>query len=140
MSLTKIFDISATALSAQSVRLNTTASNLAAADSVASSPEEVYKARYPVFKSILLSAELDDNTPAVGVAVDSIVHANRPAKIIHDPSHPLADENGNLYVADINVIEEMTNMIEASRSYQTNVQVASVTKRLIEATLRLGQS
>ncbi|RMH44106.1 MAG: flagellar basal body rod protein FlgC [Gammaproteobacteria bacterium] len=140
MSLTKIFDISATALAAQSVRLNTTASNLAAADTVAGTPDEVYKARYPVFKAVLLTEQLGDDQGSVGVAVDGIVRADRPAKVIHDPSHPLADDNGNIYMADINVIEEMTNMIEASRAYQTNVQVASMTKRLIEATLRLGQS
>jgi flagellar basal-body rod protein FlgC len=143
MSLTEIFQITGSALASQSVRLNTTASNLANADSVAGSPDEVYKARYPVFQTALLASgdELatDGNGP-VGVRVGGIVESPMPPVVKHDPGNPLADENGNVYAANINVVEELTNMIEASRSYETNVQVASTAKQLIQMTLRMGQS
>lgn len=149
MGLTDIFSITGSALSAQSVRLNTTASNLANVDSVASNPDEVYKARYPVFKSALLNANggiinsnLDgafgQNRDLAGVKVSEITLSQLAPQVKHDPGNPLADDNGNVYVTNINMVEQMTNMIEASRSYQTNIQVAETAKQLIQQTLRLG--
>jgi len=140
MSLTDIFSITASALSAQSVRLNTTASNLANVDAVAGSAEEVYKARHPIFKSFMISGgQFSNNPAAMGVKVTEIYESTAEAQIRHQPDHPLADENGNVYMSNVNMIEEMTNMIEASRSYQTNVQLANTAKQLIQQTLQLGK-
>ena len=140
MSLTDIFTITASALSAQSVRLNTTASNLANVDAVAGSAEEVYKARHPIFKSFMIDGNQFSNNPAaMGVKVTEIYESTAEAQIRHQPDHPLADENGNVYMSNVNMIEEMTNMIEASRSYQTNVQLANTAKQLIQQTLQLGK-
>ncbi len=144
MSLTDIFSITASALSAQSVRLNTTASNLANVDAVAGSAEEVYKARHPVFQSYMVkndsgSYSMNNNSSAMGVQVSQIYQSNAEAKIRYQPDHPLANDDGNVFMSNVNMVEEMTNMIEASRSYQTNVQLANTAKQLIQQTLRLGQ-
>ncbi len=141
MSLTDIFSITASALSAQSVRLNTTASNLANVDAVAGSAEDVYKARHPIFKSFMVedTGVFGNNPAAMGVKVSEIYESTAKAQVRHQPDHPLADDNGNVYMSNVNMIEEMTNMIEASRSYQTNVQLANTAKQLIQQTLRLGQ-
>jgi flagellar basal-body rod protein FlgC len=140
MSLTDIFSITGSALSAQSVRLNTTASNLANVDAVAGSAEDVYKARHPIFQSFMVSGDqFSNNNAALGVKVSEIYQSTTEAQVRHQPDHPLADENGNVFLSNVNMIEEMTNMIEASRSYQTNVQLASTAKQLIQQTLRLGQ-
>jgi len=149
MGLSDIFSITGSALSAESVRLNTTASNLANVDSVASKPEDVYQARYPVFKSTLLNAGeglasgidamgFGQSQNLAGVQVSEITQSQLAPQVKHEPGHPLADENGNIYVSNINMVEQMTNMIEASRSYQTNIQVAETAKQLIQQTLRLG--
>ncbi len=138
MSLYNIFDISGSAMSAQSIRLNTTASNMANADSVSSSIQETYKARHPVF-----SAALDhfgnDQSSGMGVNVLGIIESSASPKVQHQPNNPLADENGNVFLPNINMIEEMTNMISASRSYQMNVQLANTAKTLLQRTLSLGQ-
>ncbi len=144
MSLTDIFSITASALSAQSVRLNTTASNLANVDAVAGSTEDVYKARHPVFKSFMVATEqssnftLGNNSSALGVKVSDIYQSEAGVKSRYQPDHPLADKDGNIFLSNVNMVEEMTNMIEASRSYQTNIQVANTAKQLIQQTLRLG--
>lgn len=146
MSLSEIFNITGSALSAQTIRLNTTASNLANVDAIAGSAQDVYKARYPVFQTAFLQAsgELSQFSSALsgqstpGVKVTGIVESTATPVMRHQPDHPLADADGNIYVANINMVEEMTNMIEASRSYQTNIQVANTAKQLIQQTLRLG--
>lgn len=138
MSLFNVFNISATGMSAQSIRLNTTASNIANADSVSSSIDEVYRARHPVFAAEMLKAAAGQDE-SVSVKVLGIVESNKPLLVEHAPDHPMADENGFIYKPNVNVIEEMTNMISASRSYQTNIQLAESAKNMLNKTLLLGQ-
>ncbi|WP_417614612.1 flagellar basal body rod protein FlgC [Oceanisphaera sp.] len=138
MSLFKVFDISGSAMSAQSVRLNTTASNLANADSVSSSINETYRARKPVFAADLSQA-LSDRQESVGVKVMGIVETDKPLLKEFHPDHPMADKDGFIYKPNVNVVEEMTDMLSASRNYQTNVQVADAAKQMLQQTLRLGK-
>ena len=138
MSLFKVFDISGSAMSAQSVRLNTTASNLANADSVSSSINETYRARKPVFAADLNQA-LSDRQESVGVKVLGIVETDKPLLKEFHPDHPMADQEGFIYKPNVNVVEEMTDMLSASRNYQTNVQVADAAKQMLQQTLRLGK-
>jgi flagellar basal-body rod protein FlgC len=137
----KVFDIAGSGLSAQSVRLNTVASNLANADSVSGDPATVYKARHPVFQAVhsaLRSANGMQNGGAA-VRVSNIVQSDAPPVMRHDPGNPLADADGNVYAPNVNVIEEMTDMISASRAYQNDVDVMGTAKDLMLATLKLGQ-
>lgn len=136
MSLYNVFDVSGTGMSAQSIRLNTTASNIANANSVSSSIDETYKARHPVFAAEMTKAM---SSQAKGVNVLGIVESDAPLKIEHNPNHPMADSNGYVYKPNVNVVEEMANMISASRSYQTNVQIADAAKQMLSKTLQLGQ-
>jgi len=138
MSLFNVFDITGTGMSAQSVRLNTTASNMANADSVSSSIDQTYRARHPVFAAEMQKAAAGQGE-SVGVKVLGIVESDKPLNIEYAPDHPLADGNGYIYKPNVNVIEEMTNMISASRSYQTNVQLAESAKNMLNKTLLLGQ-
>ncbi len=129
-------------MSAQSVRLNTTASNIANADSVSSSADKTYRARHPVFAAAMQEAAVGKNFndgSSVGVDVLGIVESDKPLNVEYAPSHPMADSNGYIYKPNVNVIEEMTNMISASRSYQTNVQLAESAKNMLNKTLQLGQ-
>jgi flagellar basal-body rod protein FlgC len=142
MSSFKIFDIVGSGLSAQSVRLNTVASNLANADSVSGDPNTVYRARHPVFQAV--KAQVGAGTSAIdqasgsSVKVKGIVQSNAAPTERYDPGNPLANENGNIYAPNVNVIEEMTDMISASRAYQDNVEVLNTSKDLMLATLKLG--
>jgi len=142
MSSFKIFDIVGSGLSAQSVRLNTVASNLANADSVSGDPSTVYKARHPVFQAVQAavgqSATASDRANGASVRVTGIVQNNAPPTERYDPGNPLADQNGNVYAPNVNVVEEMTDMISASRAYQDNVEVLNTSKDLMLATLKLG--
>lgn len=143
MSLFKVMDIAGSAMSAQSVRLNTVASNLANADSISSSVNETYKARKPVFATMLQSAkETSFSTmgSAAGVQVAGIMESAAPALREYSPNHPLADEDGYIYRPNVNVVEEMADMMSASRSYQTNVQIVDVAKTLLSQTLRMGKN
>jgi flagellar basal-body rod protein FlgC len=140
MSSFKVFEIAGSGLSAQSVRLNTVASNLANADSVSGDPASVYKARHPVFQAV--HAALNAGKASQGgaaVRVTGIAENNAPATVRHDPGNPLADTQGNVYAPNVNVIEEMTDMISASRAYQNDVEVMSTAKDLMTQTLKLGQ-
>lgn len=137
MSMFKIFDTAATGMSAQSLRLNLVASNMANADSVSSSIDQTYRARQPVFKAMLDQANAD--APAVGVKMAGVVESQSPLIKEFSPDHPLADEEGYIFRPNVNMIEEMANMMSASRSYQNNVEVASAAKQLLMATLRMGQ-
>ncbi len=139
MSLYNVFNISGTGMSAQSIRLNTTASNIANAESVSSSIDQTYKARHPVFSAELNKAFGEQQGQSAGVKVLGIVESDKPVNIEYSPNHPMADENGFIYKSNVNVVEEMANMISASRSYQTNVQVADSAKQMISRTLRMGQ-
>ena len=138
MSLFQIFDVSASAMNAQSVRLNTTASNLANAESVSSSAEQTYRARRPVFAAQLQNA-VGNDAGAQGVEVKGIVESQAPLVQEYNPSHPMADKDGYIYKPNVNPIEEMADMISASRSYQTNVQIADTAKNMLTQTLRLGK-
>lgn len=138
----KVFDIVGSGLSAQSVRLNTVASNLANADSVSGDPATVYKARHPVFQAVQAaisqSANATERASSASVRVAGIVQSNAAPTERYDPGNPLADEHGNVYAPNVNVIEEMTDMISASRAYQDNVEVLNTSKDLMLATLKLG--
>ncbi len=139
MSLFRIFDIAGSAMSAQSVRLNTTASNLANAESISSSAETTYRARRPIFASTLADAMQGESTGAVGVEVKGIVESQAPLLKEYNPVHPQADKDGFIYRSNVNQVEEMADMMSASRSYQTNVQVADSAKQMLLQTLRLGK-
>jgi len=143
MSSFKVFDIAGAGLSAQSVRLNTVASNLANADSVSGDPSTVYKARHPVFQAVQAAvgaaAAAQGASGGASVRVAGIVESQAPAIVRNDPGNPLADAQGNVYAPNVNVIEEMTDMISASRAYQNDVEVMSTAKDLMLATLKLGE-
>ncbi|SFN54304.1 flagellar basal-body rod protein FlgC [Formivibrio citricus] len=136
MSLVRIFDISSSAMHAQSARLNAVASNLANAESVTSSNGQPYRAKQVVFQAARIGQEKD----ALGVKVAGVVEDQSPAKLVFDPRHPLADANGYVAMPNVNTVEEMTNMISASRSYQTNLEVMNTAKTLMLRTISLGQA
>jgi len=146
MSSFKIFDIAGSGLSAQSVRLNTVASNLANADSVSGDPTTVYKARHPVFEAIksavaaqaAFGATAGTDAANSAVRVRGIVESTAAPAERYEPGNPLANQDGNVYSPNVNVIEEMTDMISASRAYQNNVEVMNTSKELMLATLKLG--
>jgi len=135
--LLNVFDIAGSAMSAETVRLNVTASNLANAESVGGSEATTYHARHPVFSAVMQS--LGDGEPGVGVKVDNIIESKAPLQTRYQPDHPLANEQGYVYLPNVNLVDEMANMISASRAYQTNVEVANTSKQLILATLHMGQ-
>ncbi len=134
MSLFKIFNVSGSAVAAQSQRLNVVASNLANADSVAGPDGQPYKARQVVFQTQVAGAD----PSSAGVRVAQVIEDNAAPRRILDPQHPLADDNGYVTMSNVNVVEEMVNMISASRSYQTNVDVMATAKSLLQKTLQLG--
>ncbi len=138
MSLFNVFDTAGTGMYAQSVRLNTTSSNLANANSASSSIDQTYRARQPVFGQILKDPYAGDGT-AVGVRVLGVVESQAPLRREYNPGNPNADEEGYVYMPNVNVVEEMANMISASRSYQTNVEVMNTAKEMLMRTLSLGQ-
>ena len=121
MSLMKVFNISGGAVSAQSQRLNVVASNLANADSVAGPDGQPYKARQVMFQTQMMDAE----GSAAGVRVASVVEDGAVPRRLHDPDHPLADENGYVTMTNVNVVEEMVNMIETQRAYEINSKAIS---------------
>ncbi|HEV7610234.1 MAG TPA: flagellar basal body rod protein FlgC [Steroidobacteraceae bacterium] len=141
MSSFKAFDIAGSGMAAQSVRLNTTASNLANADSVSGDPATVYKARHPIFQAVkaMLASQGTGEQGGPAVKVTGIYESTAPASARYEPGNPLADAKGYVYAPAVNVVEEMVNMISASRSYQNNVEVMNTSKDLLLATLRLGQ-
>ncbi len=143
MALFDVFDLAGSGMRAQSLRLNVTASNLANADNVATRPEEAYRARHPVFsaqmREVGLSMPGRQGAETTGVRVLGIVESGTPPVKRYEPSHPLADEQGYVFATNVNPIEEMVNMLSASRSYQSNVEVLNTTKELLLGTLRLGQ-
>ncbi|MGR9073388.1 MAG: flagellar basal body rod protein FlgC [Gammaproteobacteria bacterium] len=134
----KIFDIAGSGMNAQSLRLNLVASNISNANSVSSSIGETYKSRQPVFAAQLQDA-IDKQNAATGVQVKGIVESQAPPVMEYKPSHPLANERGYIFRPNVNTVEEMANMMSASRSYQNNVEVLNTAKELILQTLRMGQ-
>ena len=139
MSLFNVFGISGSGMSAQSVRLNLTASNIANSESVARSPEDAYRARQPVFQTILDGMASQANNSSGGVRTVDIAESDTDAEKRYAPNHPLADEAGYVYASNVNTVEEMANMISASRSYQQNVEVLNTSKEMLLRTLRLGE-
>ncbi|ODP95954.1 flagellar basal body rod protein FlgC [Salinivibrio sp. SS3] len=137
MSLFNIFNVSGSAMSAESVRLNTTSSNLANANSVSSSAEETYRARHPIFSSEL--NRFKQQGESVPVNIDGIVESQKPLRAEYNPNHPMSNDEGYIFKPNVNVMEEMANMISASRAYQTNVQVADASKQMLMRTLQMGQ-
>lgn len=145
MSLNNIFDIAGSGMNAQSVRLNTTASNLANAESAASSTDEVYKGRHPVFAASFQQmlgyqqGNVVADGDSVGVGVLGIVESDAPSQMRFEPNHPMANQEGYVFYPNVNVVEEMTNMISASRSFQMNVEVMNSAKQMVQRVLTLGQ-
>lgn len=145
MALGNIFDIAGTGMNAQTLRLNTTASNLANAESASSSIDQVYRARHPVFSAVheqaMSSYAVSDfDAPAVaGVKVDGIVESDAPLVRRYEPDHPKADKDGYVFYPNVNPVEELTNMISASRSFQMNVEVMNSAKQMMQRVLTLGQ-
>ena len=128
-----VFDIAGRAMSAQLVRLNTTASNLANAGSVSGSKEDAFRALKPVFRTVT------NGEGVATVTVDRVVAAGKDPEMRHAPDHPLADENGNVWAAGVDTAAELVEMVETARQYQNNVQVLQTAKTLTLDTLRLGQ-
>lgn len=148
MSLTNVFNIAGTGMNAQSIRLNTTASNLANAQTVSSSIDETYKARKPWFQVLekqwddvdRLNRKLDIRSQVGdGVKIAGIVESDAPLQKRYEPFHPMADEEGYVLYPNVNVVEEMTDMISSSRSYQMNVEMMKTAKQMLQRTLTLGQ-
>jgi flagellar basal-body rod protein FlgC len=144
MSLTNVFNIAGSAMSAQTVRLNTTASNMANADSVSSSVDETYRARKPVFRveqPTLEQVHDSDNglLPGQGVEVAGIVESDAPLRMEYNPGHPMADESGYVYYPNVNVVEEMADMISASRAFQINTEIMNTAKQMVQRVLTIGQ-
>ncbi len=134
MSMLRIFDVAGSAVSAQSQRLNVVASNLANLDTVANTDGKAYKARQVVFQT-----EPMGEAAAAGVRVSNVTEDNSPGRRVHDPKHPAADADGYVTYSNVNAVEEMVNMISASRSYQNNVEVMNTAKTLLLKTLQMGQ-
>jgi flagellar basal-body rod protein FlgC len=141
MSLFQIFNVAGSATSAQTQRLNVVASNLANADTVAGPDGQAYKARQVVFQTQLMGEGVGTGgtAGAAGVRVSTIAEDNTPGRRMHDPKHPAADAQGYVTYSNVNPVEEMVNMISASRSYQNNVEVMNTAKSLLLKTLQLGQ-
>lgn len=145
MSLTNIFNIAGSGMSAQSLRLNTTSSNLANAQSAASSADEVYRARHPVFATVQRQASDNlhvDNqrqNAAAGVQVLGIVESDAPLQQRYEPEHPLANEDGFVYYPNVNAVEEMADMISASRAFEMNIDAMDAAKKMVQQVLTLGQ-
>lgn len=136
MSLLNILGVSGSALAAQTVRLNTISSNLANAESVSGSAAEAYRAKQPVFSTVM--SEAGDPSLA-GVEVAEIIEKDGPVRQEFAPDHPLADAAGYIYFGNVNPVEEMANMISASRSYQNSVEAMNTAKQLLLQTLNLGR-
>ena len=134
MPLSKILDVASTALTAQSKRLNVVASNLANADSATSSADTAYHAKQVVFQTLPMGSNIDR-----GVRVSAVVDDPTPLRTVYDPKHPLANADGYVTYPNVNPVEEMVNMISASRSYQNEVDIMNTAKTLLQKTLTLGQ-
>ena len=139
MALYNIFNIAGSSMSAQSVRLNTVASNLSNADVVSNNESDVYKSRQPIFSAVMNALGNSENQASVPVRVTAIVESDAPATKEYQPQHPMANEKGFIFKPNVNTIEEMANMMAASRSYQNNVEVFNTSKQLLLKTLSLGR-
>ncbi len=136
MSLFSNFNIAGSAMSAQTQRLNVVASNVANANVAASSPEEAYKSRMPVFQTIMAETK---NKNALGVNVAGIVESDEENPMRYEPGNPMANDEGYVFMSNVNVVDEMVNMISASRSFQNNVEVLETTRKMLQRTLTMGE-
>ncbi len=134
MSMLNVFTIAGSALNAQSMRLNTTASNLANADSVVGADGQPYRAKQVVFQATPVAG-----AGAQGVRVTGVVDSAAPMRLVYEPANPAANAEGYVEMPNVNVVEEMVNMISASRSYQNNTEVMNTAKTLLQRTLSIGQ-
>ena len=134
MAMLDVLKVAGSALTAQSVRLNTTASNLANAESVVGPDGQPYRGKQVVFRTTPMG-----EGPAQGVRVQEVVESAAPPRLVYEPNNPAADENGYVAMPNVNVVEEMVNMISASRSYQNNVEVINTARSLLQKTLTIGQ-
>ena len=139
MALYNVFNIAGSSMSAQSVRLNTVASNLANADVVSANEADVYQSRQPVFAAVMDALDGGNNQASASVRVAAIVESKAPARQEYQPHHPLANDQGYIFKSNVNAIEEMANMMAASRSYQNNVEVFNTSKQLLLKTLNMGR-
>lgn len=133
MSLFNMFNVAGSALTAQSQRLNAVASNLANADSIAGPDGQPYRAKQVVFEAVPMPGD-----SARGVKVRQVVEDASPARLVYDPKSPAANAEGYVAMSNVNVVDEMVNMISASRSYQTNAEVMNTAKTLLLRTLQIG--
>jgi flagellar basal-body rod protein FlgC len=140
MSLFNVFNTAGSALNAQTIRLNTTASNLANAESVDGDPGKVYRARHPVFQSMMdtSGASFDQQDASVGVRVLGVVESKTPPLMRYQPDNPTANKDGYVFSSNVNSIEEMTNMISANRSFATNVECINTARDLLLKTISMG--
>ena len=136
MSLNSIYDIAGSSLNAQTLRLNTVASNMANAETASASPDTTYRARRPVFAELMQSAEMELGSQ---VEVTQVMHSNAEPLMRFEPNNPLANEEGNVYYPNINIVAEMADMMSATRNYQSSVEVMSNARRMQERLLSLGQ-
>ena len=147
MSLSNVFNIAGTGMSAQTTRLNTVASNIANAETVSSSMDQTYRARHPVFATMYQNSQgQSDNSlfqsqdgAGAGVQVTGVVEDPSNLEARYEPNHPAADANGYVYYPNVNVVQEMADMISASRSFQTNADIMTTAKTMMQKVLTLGQ-
>lgn len=147
MSLTQVFTIAGSGMSAQSLRLNTVASNIANAETVSSSVDETYRARNPVFATVFSEQQglgggslfQPEDEAGQGVQVLGVVQSDAELQARYEPDHPMANEEGYVFYPNVNVVEEMANMMSASRAYQTNVEIMNTAKTMLQRVLTLGQ-
>lgn len=135
--ISNTFRISGTALNAQSISINTIAKNMANAQVISGTEAGAYRAQRPMFATMLDNSMMRDSE-VVGVQVEDFLDSNAPVERQRMPEHPLADADGYVYLSNVNMVEEMTSMIEASRNYQSNVEVLNTSKQLILRTLNMG--
>lgn len=144
MSLFNVFNVSGSALNAETIRLNTTASNLANAESVNGDATKVYRARHPVFQATMdtaysnLDSSFEEQQAAAGVRVLGVVESTAPPLKTYQPGHPLADKDGYVYTSNVNSIEELANMISANRSFTTNVEAINTARDLLLKVISMG--
>jgi flagellar basal-body rod protein FlgC len=139
MSLFDVFNVSGSAMNAETIRLNTTASNLANAESVNGDATKVYRARHPVFQAMMnTETSMDDQDASSGVRVLGVVESTAPALRTYQPDHPLADKDGYVYTSNVNSIEEMANMISANRSFATDVLAINTARDLLLKVISMG--
>ena len=139
--LKNIFEIAGTALTAQTIRMNTTASNLANAGTVSSSEEEAYRAKRPVFRALVDQADLNAGFNTLGgVKVKAIVDSTEPVRKVHDPGNPEANDEGFVFLSNVNEVTEMVDMVASSRSFQNNVEVVTTARQLMMRTLEITKA